>query len=77
MWQLDLNLAGLMFTHHPLFSREHVLAQNLLELYELYRNKRQMPDATTALQGKVLCNTITTSVHLFMPTITEKLIYLK
>jgi coiled-coil and C2 domain-containing protein 2A len=57
MWQLDLSLAGLIFTHHPLFSREHVLAQNLLELHELYHKKRQMPDATTALQGKVLCNT--------------------
>ncbi|CAL8366450.1 unnamed protein product [Gadus morhua 'NCC'] len=53
MWQLDLSLAGLIFTHHPLFSREHVLAQNLLELHELYHKKRQMPDATTALQGKL------------------------
>ncbi|CAL8359176.1 unnamed protein product [Boreogadus saida] len=53
MWQLDLSLAGLLFTHHPLFTREHVLAQNLHELHELYLKKRQMPDATTAPRGKL------------------------
>ncbi|CAB1312498.1 unnamed protein product, partial [Coregonus sp. 'balchen'] len=36
LWQLDLNLARLIFTHHPLFSTEHVLAQRLYELYEHY-----------------------------------------
>eukprot|EP00063_Salmo_salar_P034840 XP_014009675.1 PREDICTED: coiled-coil and C2 domain-containing protein 2A-like isoform X2 [Salmo salar] len=52
LWQLDLNLARLNFTHHPLFSTEHVLAQRLYELYEHYET-REMKGATTSLQDKL------------------------
>ncbi|XP_036838395.1 coiled-coil and C2 domain-containing protein 2A isoform X2 [Oncorhynchus mykiss] len=52
LWQLDLNLARLHFTHHPLFSTEHVLAQRLYELYEHYET-REMKGATTSLQDKL------------------------
>ncbi|XP_041722650.1 protein CC2D2B [Coregonus clupeaformis] len=52
LWQLDLNLARLNFTHHPLFCTEHVLAQRLYELYERYET-REMKGATTFLQEKL------------------------
>ncbi|XP_062375163.1 protein CC2D2B-like [Sardina pilchardus] len=52
-WQLDLNLIGLQFTHHPLFSREHVLASKLLGLCESYKNRGGI-DKTIFLQEKVL-----------------------
>ncbi|CAB1343441.1 unnamed protein product, partial [Coregonus sp. 'balchen'] len=52
LWQLDLNLARLNFTHHPLFCTEHVLAQRLYELYERYET-REMKGATTFLREKL------------------------
>ncbi|KAL0964275.1 hypothetical protein UPYG_G00321630 [Umbra pygmaea] len=51
-WQLDLNLVGLFFTHHPLFSREHVWVQRLHELYEHYEAGK-MKGATAFLQHKL------------------------
>ncbi|KAJ8377128.1 hypothetical protein SKAU_G00077080 [Synaphobranchus kaupii] len=33
-YQLDIDVSGLIFTHHPLFSREHVLAAQLSQLYD-------------------------------------------
>ncbi|XP_041921866.1 protein CC2D2B-like [Alosa sapidissima] len=51
-WQLDLNLIGIQFTHHSLFSREHVLASRLLGLCESYKNRRGI-DKTTYLQEKL------------------------
>ncbi|XP_076317683.1 coiled-coil and C2 domain-containing protein 2A-like isoform X2 [Tachypleus tridentatus] len=35
-YQLDVDLSSLIFHHHPLFSKEHVLASKLQELYEEY-----------------------------------------
>ncbi|XP_030060823.1 LOW QUALITY PROTEIN: protein CC2D2B [Microcaecilia unicolor] len=40
-YQLDLNILSLMFTHHPLFSREHVLAAKLSQLYEQFQCRQQ------------------------------------
>lgn len=45
-FQLDIDISGLIFTHHPCFSREHVLAAKLAQLYDQYlarsqRNKAQ------------------------------------
>ncbi|MGH0116969.1 UNVERIFIED_CONTAM: hypothetical protein FKN15_026663 [Acipenser sinensis] len=39
--QLDLNISSLVFTHHPLFSREHVLAVRLIQLYDHYLCRQQ------------------------------------
>ncbi|XP_046885017.1 coiled-coil and C2 domain-containing protein 2A-like [Hypomesus transpacificus] len=52
MWQLDINLFELVFTHHPLFSTEHVFAQRLLDLYEHYQ-AREIMDTATSLQDKL------------------------
>ncbi|XP_037554278.1 coiled-coil and C2 domain-containing protein 2A [Nematolebias whitei] len=35
-YQLDVDISGLIFSHHPLFSREHVLAARLALLYDQY-----------------------------------------
>ncbi|XP_022245376.1 coiled-coil and C2 domain-containing protein 2A-like isoform X2 [Limulus polyphemus] len=35
-YQLDVDVSSLTFHHHPLFSKEHVLASKLQELYEEY-----------------------------------------
>nr|XP_033799287.1 protein CC2D2B isoform X1 [Geotrypetes seraphini] len=40
-YQLDLNISSLLFTHHPLFSKEHVLAARLSQLYEQYQCRQQ------------------------------------
>ncbi|EEC13014.1 hypothetical protein IscW_ISCW020466 [Ixodes scapularis] len=34
--ELEIEVSSLKFHHHPLFSREHVLASNLSTLYESY-----------------------------------------
>ncbi|XP_029767236.1 protein CC2D2B [Terrapene carolina triunguis] len=41
LYQLDLNISSLLFSHHPLFSQEHVLAARLLQLYECFQNRQQ------------------------------------
>lgn len=33
---LELEIKDVVFTHHPLFCREHVLANKLAQLYEKY-----------------------------------------
>uniref|UniRef100_A0A3Q3W296 C2 domain-containing protein n=1 Tax=Mola mola TaxID=94237 RepID=A0A3Q3W296_MOLML len=45
-FQLDVDVSGLIFSHHPLFSREHVLGARLAQLYDQYltRNTRQLRD---------------------------------
>ncbi|KAM4809986.1 coiled-coil and C2 domain-containing protein 2A [Rhinophrynus dorsalis] len=40
-FQLDIDVSGVVFTHHPLFSREHVLASKLAQLYDQYLGRRQ------------------------------------
>ncbi len=43
-YQLDMDLASLHFTHHPLFSLEHVLASRLEQSWEQYsRRARDRP----------------------------------
>ncbi|KAF6316981.1 coiled-coil and C2 domain containing 2B [Rhinolophus ferrumequinum] len=41
MYQLDLNIVGLQFSHHPLFSEEQVLCARLLQLYECFKDRQQ------------------------------------
>ncbi|XP_045429978.1 coiled-coil and C2 domain-containing protein 2A isoform X6 [Pipistrellus kuhlii] len=58
-FQLDIDISGLIFTHHPCFSREHVLAAKLAQLYDQYlarsqRNKAQfLADKLQALRNAV------------------------
>ncbi|XP_061440487.1 coiled-coil and C2 domain-containing protein 2A isoform X2 [Rhineura floridana] len=40
-FQLDIDISGLIFTHHPCFSREHVLAAKLAQLYGQYLSRKQ------------------------------------
>ncbi|XP_070416756.1 protein CC2D2B isoform X6 [Equus przewalskii] len=39
--QLDLNIVGLQFSHHPLFNQEQVLCARLLQLYECFQDRQQ------------------------------------
>ncbi|KAI5945893.1 Coiled-coil and C2 domain-containing protein 2A [Manis javanica] len=58
-FQLDIDISGLIFTHHPCFSREHVLAAKLAQLYDQYlarhqRNKAKfLTDKLHALRNAV------------------------
>ncbi|XP_054644566.1 coiled-coil and C2 domain-containing protein 2A isoform X2 [Dunckerocampus dactyliophorus] len=40
-YQLDVDVSGLIFSHHPLFSREHVLGSRLAQLYDHYLTRQQ------------------------------------
>lgn len=51
-YQLDVDVAGLIFSHHPLFSREHVLGARLAQLYDQYLT-RQHNNLTGHLTDKV------------------------
>ncbi|XP_032255872.1 coiled-coil and C2 domain-containing protein 2A isoform X1 [Phoca vitulina] len=58
-FQLDIDISGLIFTHHPCFSREHVLAAKLAQLYDQHlarqqRNKAKfLTDKLQALRNAV------------------------
>ncbi|XP_038630044.1 coiled-coil and C2 domain-containing protein 2A-like isoform X2 [Scyliorhinus canicula] len=41
IYQLDINIANMHFSHHPLFSREHVLAAKLMQLYDNYQARQK------------------------------------
>ncbi|CAL1593027.1 unnamed protein product [Knipowitschia caucasica] len=51
-FQLDVDVSGLIFSHHPLFSREHVLASRLVQLYDQHLN-RQHNNLTGYLSEKL------------------------
>ncbi|KAJ7986525.1 hypothetical protein DPEC_G00340770 [Dallia pectoralis] len=58
-YQLDVDVSGLIFSHHPLFSREHVLGSRLAQLYDQHLNRRHKSlteHLTTKLNG--LRNTV-------------------
>ncbi|XP_078079040.1 protein CC2D2B-like [Mustelus asterias] len=59
IYQLDINIANLHFLHHPLFSREHVMAAKLMQLYDNYQ-ARQKKNVSQLLIDKLqtLNNTI-------------------
>ncbi|XP_063747553.1 coiled-coil and C2 domain-containing protein 2A isoform X2 [Eleginops maclovinus] len=40
-YQLDVDVSGLIFSHHPLFSREHVLGSRLAQLYDQYLSRQR------------------------------------
>ncbi|XP_028300852.1 coiled-coil and C2 domain-containing protein 2A isoform X2 [Gouania willdenowi] len=51
-YQLDVDVSGLIFSHHPLFSREHVLGARLAQLYDQYLS-RQHNNLTEHLTDKL------------------------
>ncbi|XP_077464402.1 coiled-coil and C2 domain-containing protein 2A isoform X2 [Stigmatopora argus] len=51
-YQLDVDVSGLIFSHHPLFSLEHVLASRLAQLYDRYLD-RQRSNLTEHLGAKL------------------------
>uniref|UniRef100_A0A8C0ZJR8 Coiled-coil and C2 domain containing 2A n=1 Tax=Cyanistes caeruleus TaxID=156563 RepID=A0A8C0ZJR8_CYACU len=59
LFQLDIDISGLIFTHHPCFSREHVLAAKLAQLYDQYLARKQknltklLTDKLNALRSAV------------------------
>ncbi|XP_025048398.1 coiled-coil and C2 domain-containing protein 2A isoform X2 [Alligator sinensis] len=61
-FQMDIDISGLIFTHHPCFSREHVLAAKLAQLYDQYLARKQrnlaqlLTDKLHALRNAVGCN---------------------
>uniref|UniRef100_A0AAY4CGC1 C2 domain-containing protein n=1 Tax=Denticeps clupeoides TaxID=299321 RepID=A0AAY4CGC1_9TELE len=64
-FQLDVDVSGLIFSHHPLFSREHVLGARLAQLYDQYLSKQQK-NLTGLLTDKLngLRNTIRNMLEL-------------
>ncbi|XP_069378536.1 coiled-coil and C2 domain-containing protein 2A-like isoform X2 [Paralichthys olivaceus] len=51
-YKLDVDVSGLIFSHHPLFSREHVLGARLAQLYDQYLT-RQHNNLTGHLTDKL------------------------
>ncbi|XP_069555398.1 coiled-coil and C2 domain-containing protein 2A [Brachyistius frenatus] len=51
-YQLDVDVSGLIFSHHPLFSREHVLGARIAQLYDQYLT-RQHNNLTGHLTDKL------------------------
>ncbi|XP_073678752.1 coiled-coil and C2 domain-containing protein 2A [Garra rufa] len=59
-YQLDVDVSGLIFSHHPLFSREHVLAARLAQLYDQHLT-RQHKNLTRLLTDKL--NSLRNTIH--------------
>uniref|UniRef100_A0A3B4FZ37 Coiled-coil and C2 domain containing 2A n=1 Tax=Pundamilia nyererei TaxID=303518 RepID=A0A3B4FZ37_9CICH len=51
-YQLDVDVSGLIFSHHPLFSREHILGARLAQMYDQYLT-RQRNNLTGHLTDKL------------------------
>ncbi|KAM8939268.1 coiled-coil and C2 domain-containing protein 2A [Pelodytes ibericus] len=68
-FQLDIDISGIIFTHHPLFSREHVLASKLEQLYDQYLGRKQqnltslLTDKLHALRNAVQNISASSAVH--------------
>ncbi|KAJ7324124.1 hypothetical protein JRQ81_017144 [Phrynocephalus forsythii] len=52
IYQLDLNISSIVFSHHSLFNMEQVLASRLFEVYEGFQ-KRQQQNVTRLLSEKL------------------------
>ncbi|KAL1787622.1 CC2D2B isoform X5 [Sigmodon hispidus] len=61
MYQLDLNIVGLQFSHHPLFNQEQVLCARLLQLCESFQD-RQRQNLSQLLYEKLKALTDTTKL---------------
>ncbi|XP_074177634.1 coiled-coil and C2 domain-containing protein 2A isoform X2 [Rhinolophus sinicus] len=74
-FQLDIDISGLIFTHHPCFSREHVLAAKLAQLYDQYLARRQRSKATFLTDKlQALRNAVQTGLDPAKTHITQKAI---
>ncbi|XP_053314268.1 coiled-coil and C2 domain-containing protein 2A [Spea bombifrons] len=68
-FQLDIDISGIIFTHHPLFSREHVLASKLAQLYDQYLGRKQrnlsnlLTDKLHALRNAIKSISTSSSAH--------------
>ncbi|XP_077635561.1 protein CC2D2B-like [Crocuta crocuta] len=74
MYQLDLNIVGLQFSHHPLFNQEQVLCARLLQLYEYFQD-RQQQNLPQLLYEKLIALTDATKLaneNLEMSQLTKK-----
>ncbi|CAH6958631.1 Cc2d2b [Phodopus roborovskii] len=69
-YQLDLNIVGLQFSHHPLFNQEQVLCARLLQLYESFQD-RQKQGLSQLLYEKLRALTETTKVASRNPEINQ------
>lgn len=49
---LDLDISFIQFSHHPLFSREHLVAQRLKELFIKYKRRIEV-DHLSRLCGRL------------------------
>lgn len=63
-YQLDVDVSGLIFSHHPLFSREHVLGARLAQLYDQHLTRRHK-NVTRLLTDKVRRSSSITMVTAF------------
>ncbi|XP_012579493.1 PREDICTED: coiled-coil and C2 domain-containing protein 2A [Condylura cristata] len=78
-FQLDIDISGLIFTHHPCFSREHVLGAKLAQLYDQYLARRQrnkakfLTDKLQALRNAVQMDLNPAKTHKSLDT-TQKVI---
>ncbi|XP_009294855.2 coiled-coil and C2 domain-containing protein 2A isoform X7 [Danio rerio] len=59
-YQLDVDVSGLIFSHHPLFSREHVLGARLAQLYDQHLT-RLHKNLTQLLTDKL--NSLRNTIH--------------
>ncbi|TRY94812.1 hypothetical protein DNTS_029839 [Danionella cerebrum] len=62
-YQLDVDVSGLIFSHHPLFSREHVLGARLAQLYDQHLTRRHK-NLTQLLTDKL--NSLRNTIHNMM-----------
>uniref|UniRef100_A0A8C2MAP8 Coiled-coil and C2 domain containing 2B n=1 Tax=Cricetulus griseus TaxID=10029 RepID=A0A8C2MAP8_CRIGR len=70
MYQLDLNIVGLQFSHHPLFNQEQVLCARLLQLCESFQD-RQKQGLSQLLYEKLKALTETTKLARNKPEISQ------
>uniref|UniRef100_A0A2K6LW24 Coiled-coil and C2 domain containing 2B n=1 Tax=Rhinopithecus bieti TaxID=61621 RepID=A0A2K6LW24_RHIBE len=61
IYQLDLNIVGLQFSHHHLFNQEQVLCARLLQLYECFQD-RQQQNVSQLLYEKLKALTVATKL---------------
>lgn len=72
-YQLDVDVSGLIFSHHPLFSREHVLGTRLAQLYDQYLSRQQnnltghltVKVGSTVTLSMVVCRTLCRCICVF------------
>lgn len=62
-YQLDVDVNSVAFTHHHLFSREHVLATRLTQLFSQH-TQRRAKNLVAFLTDKVILHPLLFPVHI-------------